>query len=172
MCHQKRETIFHWSCALFSSSRGFQDWTLHPRHGVWGHREEAGHKAEGPLRQVRGHGHPGTDQHCAPVLQQGNSWFMRMWKFERKEGGIDEKNLQNDYKRETWKRSSLLKKYVFSLFLNFVFVTRYSAFLVMRSEWWAVWCAFSWNASPCCARKRRGLWLLTSETERVGPRTR
>ena len=39
----------------------FQDWTLHPRHGVWGHCEEAGHAAEGALRQVCGHGYPGTD---------------------------------------------------------------------------------------------------------------
>lgn len=58
---------------LSVSSAGRQDRTLHPRHGLRGHREEAGDQAEGALRQVCGHGHPGADQHRAPVLQQGGA---------------------------------------------------------------------------------------------------
>lgn len=119
---------------------GCQDRTLHPRHGLRSYCEEAGDKAEGALRQVCGHGHPGADQHCAPVLQQGN--LVPRWAF------IGSRSVG-------WKWGTKC------LHLFFVEMTAY-----------VLWCVFSWNASPGCARKPRGSWPLTSETGRIGPRTR
>lgn len=47
-----------------------------------------------------------------------------------------------------------------------------SSFVFVEMTPYVLWCVFSWNASPGCARKPRGSWPLTSETGRIGPRTR
>lgn len=85
-----------------------------------------------------GHGHPGADQHCAPVLQQGNLVHAELSLAAGASVANEEQNV-----------------------LVFVKMTPYT-----------LWCVFSWNASPGCARKPRGSWPLTSETGRIGPRTR
>lgn len=121
------------------SARG-QDRTLHPRHGLRSYCEEAGDQAEGALRQVCGHGHPGADQHRAPVLQQGNPVHAELPEAVRAR------------RMDTSNKTSL-----------FVFVKMTACVLG---------CVFSWNASPGCERKPRGSWPLTSETGRIGPRTR